>query len=881
MLRRIHRLVVRDIRKWTNEHVFEFGDGVTLVKGPNGAGKSTLAMALTLTMCHSANSNILRDTLKPRRGGAPLSSVTFSADAGTYTITKVWGDRNASKLVDDETGEVVAEGEEAEDTVSRLAFGIHEPNRNFTRANGLVGSLNNRISGNLAALFFHSQGTLSDVLDMGEALRNIGLQVDEQELAKAFRSVSQGANDQARLHVSSWNNNNQPAANARGTLVDVVKEAESVSDQLETAREHERTLVQLQARLINLQTTISSDEDRVRIQQEIEELHTKASEHQALRDEASRAFIHQQETYTPIKTAFDERNQLESLLATSQEDVVQKREVMNTNSALREQAIGVRNELLERRNLTGHERTVIMQWLQFNNHEANILMASKRLEELNAKLELRTTTIKDKEGHQSELEGLNAPTPEQWRELRELSEKQTALSMQQNITVEFNGDLPEGVELHADGEKIEANGTAAIHLDLMCQGDLIARIAPNLNLDETLDDIHANINALLVELGAENISELNVRQRRETELQQLITQADGTLAAIATLEELQEQIAQVNAQLAGHPAQPSVEQPEGDLTELMVSIDARLAELDDQLGSAEEAVAKANEASATATAFHQSAQENFTAATTKLNNHQLEHGPSNELHEREQTGRGTMEAAKEVHEGLINAQPLEEDARRTRATNLANHLSASDEQRTELVRLEERVEIMRQDALLIALPELEATLHELETKKQALETDYTAYRFIMETADEAREQAQAQSRSQITTRLDTLLRHVWGHEPQTTMSEDGTPNTVGGLDFADESYGTREQYNVMLRMVLLGLLRMDEATGNPLPTLAPMMLDDALVFADEGRLKRMKDALQSNVGSDGSGLQLIVFSCRGSDYVDIANQTIDLDATSA
>ena len=38
------------------------------------------------------------------------------------------------------------------------------------------------------------------------------------------------------------------------------------------------------------------------------------------------------------------------------------------------------------------------------------------------------------------------------------------------------------------------------------------------------------------------------------------------------------------------------------------------------------------------------------------------------------------------------------------------------------------------------------------------------------------------------------------------MSEDGTPNTVGGLDFADESYGTREQYNVMLRMVLLGLL---------------------------------------------------------------------------
>jgi len=75
MLQRIHRLVVRDIRKWTNEHVFEFGDGVTLVKGPNGAGKSTLAMALTLTMCHSANSNILR---------CPQTTPGRSADVKRY-----------------------------------------------------------------------------------------------------------------------------------------------------------------------------------------------------------------------------------------------------------------------------------------------------------------------------------------------------------------------------------------------------------------------------------------------------------------------------------------------------------------------------------------------------------------------------------------------------------------------------------------------------------------------------------------------------------------------------------------------------------------------------------------------------------------------------
>ena len=41
---------------------------------------------------------------------------------------------------------------------------------------------------------------------------------------------------------------------------------------------------------------------------------------------------------------------------------------------------------------------------------------------------------------------------------------------------------------------------------ILFQGDLIVCIAPNLNLDETLDDIHANINALLVELGATSVN---------------------------------------------------------------------------------------------------------------------------------------------------------------------------------------------------------------------------------------------------------------------------------------------------------------------------------------------------------------------------------------
>ena len=179
---------------------------MTARQGFERVRKTTLAMALTLTMCHPSNSDRLKEALAPRRGGSPMSSVTFTADAGKFTITKVWGNRKDSTLKDEESGEIICRGMEAEDEVAGSRFGITESSGNFTADDGLLFNLNKRIIGNLASLFFHAQGTLSDVLNMGEALRNIGLQVDEQEHASAFRLVSEGAEKEQdrepkRLHV--------------------------------------------------------------------------------------------------------------------------------------------------------------------------------------------------------------------------------------------------------------------------------------------------------------------------------------------------------------------------------------------------------------------------------------------------------------------------------------------------------------------------------------------------------------------------------------------------------------------------------------------------------------------------------------------------------
>jgi hypothetical protein len=54
-----------------------------------------------------------------------------------------------------------------------------------------------------------------------------------------------------------------------------------------------------------------------------------------------------------------------------------------------------------------------------------------------------------------------------------------------------------------------------------------------------------------------------------------------------------------------------------------------------------------------------------------------------------------------------------------------------------------------------------------------------------------------------------------------------------------------------------------------------MILDDAFVFADPGRLNRMKDVIRLFARDDN--LQFIILSCDGQDYVDLADHRIELE----
>ncbi|MDZ4836865.1 MAG: AAA family ATPase [Candidatus Melainabacteria bacterium] len=82
-------------------------------------------------------------------------------------------------------------------------------------------------------------------------------------------------------------------------------------------------------------------------------------------------------------------------------------------------------------------------------------------------------------------------------------------------------------------------------------------------------------------------------------------------------------------------------------------------------------------------------------------------------------------------------------------------------------------------------------------------------------------------------------------------------------NYTSLSVGTREQLSVLMRLSIAGLMK---EKGQP----CVVVLDDALVYSDDGRIAKMKKVLQT-VAAD---MQVIVLTCRLRDYTDLAGANI-------
>ena len=868
MLKKIEKLVIEDCRIWKGHHEFDFGNGVNVIHGDNGVGKSTLAMMLMLTMTHSANSGVLKGHLLPTSGGSPKSSVTFTTQAGRFTISKVWGDRNQSQLTDVDSGSVLANGGEAEDMVRELAFEMPPANGNYSTNAGPMGNLAKNAVNYLASLAFHQQGALHIAPEMGEQLRHIGLTFDDAEMAKALLSIAVGAEAERAKYIRTLRQDGSPRAGADGMVVSKNAELEEKKSQLAQAQELETQLNKAEDDLFEHQTRNEqeiSEENQQATREEIRTLRTGGEAHRVARDDANEVAEKLRLVHEPLARIMKQRNdhiaELEALA------IKEKEHATATNQA-KVVFDAAERSLAEAATTSKTAKEQFDDAKAWNDHltrEQTLIEDNAALEEAGVQLQKRTDSNGEQAKLQQQFAKIKLPTEKDWKAIRELDEQIAVARASRKMEIRVHGKASD-LQVTGDGEVVEEHGEASERIEIRKGKKLLIEVNQAMS-GKSPSELEQEKIQLLKKLGAESTAELHRWQLESNALDTSIKALTATLEALPTEEALLQKIASHEARVKKKVQKPKGTKPDGVLSEILIRFEERQNIAHEDLEVKNQVNTDALVKLRSAEALHTEAVAAHLAKSTELEDHRTAHGLDDEVTKLETDAKEQAEKAQQAHATFRANKQLKEDTPFDRAALLQQNLNDYDERRANVLQLAERVKQLRNNILLQELPTFEADIIRMEEELKKLQFDHDAYQHIARIATMEQVNAQAQSRNKISEEIDRLLHHVWGGTIEIKLNEEGKPVRTQGIDVEDESHGSREQLQTILRMVLLGEASNHEGTA--------MLLDDALVFADQGRLSRMKDALKESVRKDS--MQIIVFSCRGADYTDIADKVHNLN----
>ena len=868
MLQRIEQLMIEDVRIWKGHHVFDFHPGVTVLHGDNGQGKSTLGTMLMLTLTHSANSEQLKKQLLPILGGSPKSSVTFTTKEGRFTITKIWGDRDQSKLVNADSGDVLAQGGDAEDQVRQMAFEMPSFSGNYTTGIGPIGNLLKSSSEHLASLTFHSQGMLHEAPEMGENLRRIGLTVDDAELAKALLSVAQGAENERANFIKTLNKTGQPTKNASGSFVDAKNNLLATKKEQDAALALEIELNDATAALYESHERGEgeiSEESREDTRTEIKTLRAQAETYREQRENAQKVFENCRDRFTPADILLKERMKLQRDV----HDTLEKQDNLRDKCKIAKQTLAGVDEQLQETEGTfkGHKDELILSkaWQLHLRREQDLSEDTQALKDLNSQLTARAEKETAKGQLLIDRKQLKLASEDDWKALRKIDGNIAAAKSSRKMTITPHKDLP-NLQIFGDGLLVKGEGEAAEVVEIR-DGELILIEIQQSMVGDSPSELEQQRMNLLRSVGAETSADLHQRQLKDTELDTKIQGIEAVLEAIPSEKELNKKANALQSRLEKEVQEPSGTCPEGDINDAIIRIEERKSLANASLEGLRTQRIEAHGVHSAAAALLQEAQSKNFSAGVELDEHRTIHENDETLQTNYDEAKNAINETKSIHVDFLANRELRENTPLQRAKRLENNLDEYDSRRASLLQLEERIKLLRNNLLLRELPSIDAKISKMEGELEGLRFDHDAYQHLAQIAEEQQVMAQGQSRSEITVLMNRFLSYVWNGDAGVQLDEEGKPDAAGQIGVDDESHGTKEQLQTVLRMVLLSTASDELGTT--------MLLDDALVFADPGRLSRMKDVIQQFVTKQS--MHFIIFSCKEGDYIDIADKGFNIN----
>ena len=843
---RIHRIVLRNYRG-IEERALELFDGVTVIEGSNEVGKSTLVEALRHLRLHRASTSRkeVRDTQPVGRDAGPEVEVELSTGEYRLTYCKQWLKGKKTELNVTAPHHENLRGDDAHERFLQIVA--------ETTDDGLFEALEVAQGSSLG------QANLARLPALRRALDGAGpsteehdalLEAVEKEYLRYFTPTGRPTGDYAQgqkdLETLIENARLLEAASREiDSLAEKHGEAVAARDakrkRLEQARQQEAELVESSRALDELRQRADRAATRV-----VEATKARETAERLARErEDARVLVQElEDTFAETLTGIEQtRQRASSVREALMVRVEEARDAEEEEGTLRARLHDVENRIRQAHDVA--ELQTLQERLE------GLMEAERRLHE--AATALNANTIDDETCRM--LEKLEATA----RITREIWETRAA-----QVTIEVTGRTLLGGETLDSGthDPIPVKTPVVIEIP----GHARITVSPGDGTDEVERKAREAENALVEGLVSHGVPDVaaarvmageNNRARREreaaSEIIRTILGDESNADLQARAEMLAESLKGVTVgELAG---------AEEERSGIVAAVEAARARTTGARVALE----------ATRTT-QQEAREKLIREEAEL--HSLEARRDEALARLEATRAGipderiaaaVTETAAALEKCVAEQDAVDEELELADAAGLDVRLGNI---RSVVIRLTKECgdldeELTRLSALLDdrlaggaydRLSEAHARLEQAEARQVSLQHAADAVNLLKETLNRHRSEAQLRYVAPFRERIESLGRLVFGPDlaVEVTPELNIASRTLGGetVPFRSLSSGTREQLSLLGRLACAQLVQPGEGV--------PLIIDDALGFADPERLARLGAVLDRV----GEGVQTIILTCQ-------------------
>ena len=872
---RLRKLSVNQLKRFTMPtQLGELGDGLNLVVGPNELGKSTLLDALRAVLFerYSSRARPIMTLQNDRSGAAPVVELVFEVNGDEYTLTKRFVKSPLARLqCPDGT---LLEADAAENELRNLLGFAEAGNRGATSETlGMWGVL------------WVQQGQSfgrPDLPDSALASLSAGLESEVGTVlgGRRGRELPQVIEQQRGELVTAAQR--RPRGVYKDTLDNVSELEKRLSEQQQQQMEMSETLEQLAATAARLKRLEDGSQDRID-QEELTEAQEQLGEvmRHDLQLEAARSELQNlQGQLEQAEHAQSERASRRAELKADQEQLRQETERLEELQEHEGESLAALDEL---RQAATDAEAAVEAAMQSEASWRRILDRITRSAELNDLLRQQSDVETAQERladaqRQAEQIKVTDESLQRIRQAVDIAEQANArLSVAAtHISFEIPSDRLAGIE--ADGVPLTDPPTTVeavepIAITIPERGRILIEpaVADRDQLLRAEREAKAELQAALGEVGAKTLADAQILrdQRRDLEITASVARQElERLAPPGGAPALQPRIDELRQALETLPAEEdTVQMPQRDHAEAALdSAQTELQKARDEERVAREAVDERARAVSDLRVEVRTLQNTVGSQTELVERRDERLRSDAEAVPDQQLAAASDTAAQAVTEQQQAVSSLEEErpaSARTQLEARISRLRTAIEQRAssrvdlriESVRLRERIEVHDSAGIDEAI---EHTQHELEQatrRRDRVERELEVLDLLAETLRAAEGEARERYLAPVVDRVHPYLQMLFPNA-EIGINEDlyitGMSRHAGYEESFDHlSMGTQEQIAVLVRLAFAEML-IDQ--GAP----AAVILDDALVFSDDQRMRLMFDILSHAA----QRVQILIFTCR-------------------